>query len=64
MTLLAAAVSVFLFEAGSVFCQFPFPFANQNLAGNLPIPKPTSKPDLWHKLLVVSSSGLCDLTSN
>ena len=58
MTLLAAAaVSVLLFEAGSVFCQFPF--GNQNLAGNLPIPKPTSKPDLWNKLFVVSKSGPC-----
>ena len=47
------AVTVMLFRAGAVLCQFPF--ANQNLAGNLPvpIPKPTDKQDIWNKLFVV-----------
>ena len=48
------ALTAILFRAGSVLCQFPF--ANQNLAGNLPIPKPTDKPDIWNKLFVVSSA--------
>ena len=47
------AVTVILFRANSVLCQFPF--ANQNLAGNLPIPKPkpTSGQDWVNKLFVV-----------
>ena len=52
MKLLAVAV-ISLFRAGGVLCQFPF--ANQNLAGNIPIigPKLTNKPDIWNKLFVV-----------
>ena len=54
------AVTVILFRAESVLCQFPF--ANQNLAGNIPIigPKLTNKPDIWNKLFVVR---MCDFNA-
>ena len=52
---LLALTTVMLLRAGGALCQFPF--ANQNLAGNIPVvgPKLATK-NLWEKLFVVSTT--------
>ena len=52
---LLALTTVMLLRAGGALCQFPF--ANQNLAGNIPVvgPKLATR-NLWEKLFVVSTT--------